>query len=314
MQLNGAFQLHWFRYECETWGNSIGPRLSKPMHPVDFQQQYDLAEMYRLDSYTNGVQAAYLQFAGINEGNVEEIIKFTSKYGPLGIHIDKLKINPFGLLKYEEILEEIPLIQEHIKLMRSVINLSNLYTGQSTNITALTLELVNIVNILMAINNMGYSLFSVSEDSNLCILILDSVDNLNDKDMIPGIPRSSYNDRLLGSSGYTVTYIVNSFLSQVKSAVIPSKEHKFFGVSRPNNLLTAMYIMLYDDLIQGRMIKKCANKNCPEFFISTNKRRDYCCHECADAQGHREKREKQVQIKANEGTLRKRGRPKKSDN
>jgi len=288
MVLNGSFRLDWIKYPCEVSCGFVGPKIKEPMLPVEFQQRYDLAQKYVLEKGNLG-EDVYLQFAGINETSNDEIVWFMSKYGPLGIHKDKLWTDiMLSSPIYNEILEEVSIVQAHIRLMREVINLRNLYIQQSEDIELLVAGLSNMIDIITFLNSQDIPLSSISDDEIICKHLSTAIETrFKDETEFTNNP---YNNRLLGGAGLIVTYVVNSFLTHVSCAVIPSPEHKFFGESRPDSLLTAMYVMLYDDLIQGRMIKKCSNEKCSKFFVSTDKRKIYCDRLCADAQGHRNKR------------------------
>lgn len=71
-------------------------------------------------------------------------------------------------------------------------------------------------------------------------------------------------------------------------------EQQFHGTWKANNLLSAMYVMLYMDLIGGKGIKKCQNKTCPEWFVvyGNDDRKIYCDNTCARQQAQREYRKR----------------------
>lgn len=81
----------------------------------------------------------------------------------------------------------------------------------------------------------------------------------------------------------------------------PFLNEKFYGTWEANSLLSAMYVMLYMDLIGEKAIKKCQNKTCPEWFTiyGNDDRKIYCDSVCARQQAQREyrKRKKSKEVK-----------------
>jgi hypothetical protein len=65
------------------------------------------------------------------------------------------------------------------------------------------------------------------------------------------------------------------------------------------NLLTAMYVMIYQDFITGKKYRKCENETCEDWFlIDSNHDKKYCCERCARLQAQREYRKR---IKSKKG-------------
>jgi len=60
------------------------------------------------------------------------------------------------------------------------------------------------------------------------------------------------------------------------------------------DLLSAMYIMIYMDFVEGKMVRKCRNETCNNWFeiFGNYARKIYCTPQCANTQGKRESRRK----------------------
>lgn len=60
-----------------------------------------------------------------------------------------------------------------------------------------------------------------------------------------------------------------------------------------HNLLTAMYLMLYEDLTTSKRFSRCKNRTCNKWFtIDTRHKKKYCSQECEQAEKQRRYREK----------------------
>ena len=61
----------------------------------------------------------------------------------------------------------------------------------------------------------------------------------------------------------------------------------FKGTWKVPNLISAMYLMLYMDIVEGKIVRRCKNETCEHYFSSNDKRKIYCSPECAGAQTQR---------------------------
>ena len=76
----------------------------------------------------------------------------------------------------------------------------------------------------------------------------------------------------------------------------------FKGTWKVPNLISAMYLMLYMDMVGGKVVRRCNNETCNHFFSSNDKRKIYCSPECTSAQTQREyRRRKKTKDDANRG-------------
>lgn len=77
-----------------------------------------------------------------------------------------------------------------------------------------------------------------------------------------------------------------------------SKWNGFEGQWIAYDLLSAMYTMIYMDIVQGKMIRKCKNETCPNWFeiYGNDERKIYCNSKCSNTQGKRMARRLEKQI------------------
>lgn len=120
----------------------------------------------------------------------------------------------------------------------------------------------------------------------------------------PAIPHD-YKENMASIIDYCnglISIVVSRNLRDVSPDINYSfKTRKLTGGWHAPNLLTVLYVMLYLDLVQGKLLRKCKNKKCPKYFeIAGNEtRKIYCNNDCAKTQWQREKRREEKEEKIN---------------
>ncbi len=200
----------------------------------------------------------YLQFASVNEKKHSEIINFIRKFGFLGLNRKYMINGTFKeLYPYEESL--IQFIDE-IHIMRGLLIMLEFLKKRD-------IKILNRIEI---------------ESSLSFFPLYDSYrkEFLETEDLFFGIKME-------------VIETVNSKLFDVSPSLFLDVDG-FKEKWNCKTLLNSMYVMLYRDILQGRIIRKCENLTCNNYFIiyGNDTRTRFCCITCQNQQRQRVYRER----------------------
>ncbi len=317
--------MKWIRYESEVQGEYIAPGLNMFEYmPSEIRLRvniYSLDEEIQSEAYRKESNPLYLEFIGLDETNHDSLASFISRHGPLGINF-KWEFNykdQSPEVRPEDIPEKISVIQNEIKLMRQLVELRDLYIAPCTDKNILERELIKLAGILD-----NDDLLAIFGDKKVNAVLAEAIRSTCDEERFNKTQevakgKLTYTEFLLDGCAYGVCNVLNGRLKQTLVSTVYAtgkrpKDNLFYGVVRPDCLLSAMYYMLYADITQGRMIKKCKNATCPEYFTTTDIRKQYHDRECANKQGQKNRMKSKQDENLKQGIIvRGPGRPKKSD-
>lgn len=89
---------------------------------------------------------------------------------------------------------------------------------------------------------------------------------------------------------------INKYLTEISpNLAFDYYNKRLTGGWTINNLIQAMYFMLYVELSGGKILKHCGNETCTRYFpVSIDKvNAKYCSYECGQAQASREYRRRE---------------------
>lgn len=268
MIYNEPFVMQWRLCHCKIENDEIVEVEGFPSemyNPFDF---YDSSEK----------DVLYRRFISINESNDNEILDFIKSFGFLGINIKSnanfvedshnLAEASFdnSCLPFREKLDD---IRNEIKLMKLILTVWDSLSFKDVDmIHQHTLTLYN---------------FGIDESQ------WEYVDEAS----------KSYEHALVFAK-YTISNVVNKYISGVcpflahngRRELMKNPTLAFKGHWKAPDLLSAMYCMIYMDFVEGKMIRKCRNETCRDWFeiYGNDDRKIYCSPRCANTQAKRDTR------------------------
>jgi hypothetical protein len=139
-----------------------------------------------------------------------------------------------------------------------------------------------------------------SIDKNTLELWIFGKDENTKQHLINDFAKSQTYEQALFFAKQIITGEINKQINHVRPYLSNDSVHDFLknpskalkGYWNCPDLLSAMYIMIYMDFVQGKMIRKCKNETCSEWFeiYGNDDRKIYCTSKCANTQGKREAR------------------------
>lgn len=276
MIYNDEFQMLWPVRPCKIENDKISwiEWLDGEYVPVT------LYNPFKLHNQENE-QCLYLRFAGINENKLEEILEFTSKFGLLGINS-----NLESLLIYErdeDKKEDVGVIRKEIARIRSIVLLRQEMSHNMPDKSKLIANINMLNDILIKDTRKSYKSIPFYTYPNRSIK--NSINSQKTEDLL-SIAKEIISEE--------ITRQIANVVPLLKLSVL---KDKFIGSWKVPNLLSAMYIMLYTDLIENKMLRKCRNETCGNFFkiYGNDDRKIYCNNSCARLQAQREYRRRKKQ-------------------
>lgn len=117
--------------------------------------------------------------------------------------------------------------------------------------------------------------------------------------------KDDYTNKLIGQALYNLEIIMNPALIGVKPALSFYKEqsNKSFYMQQPtwqwefNSLLSAIYLMVFLDWVQGRSMLCCENPKCTTYFIPSKISSKYCSPSCQSSAKQKRYRDEQKKFK-----------------
>lgn len=277
------------KYKCKIDGKRIIRVNYKPM------EYYNPFDFYGLDNE----QSLYLKFASIDLNNDENILNFINTYGFLGFNKrGKFHTLSSGIILLEEIVNNedfdftsesrITPIKDFLKILSNEAK-----TGLEgiEAIDAISNEVIKMRNIL----NLSEKLQSDNVKE-----VYDALINVDCgySDLLPDEKMKDNIDFVKFVSTHIIKNLVNKEITSVKPLLdvdgSPSSKSLFKGIWEADTLLSAMYIMLYMDLLHGKTSRKCKNITCSQWFpvYGIDKRKIFCTANCAQAHASREYRKR----------------------
>jgi hypothetical protein len=149
---------------------------------------------------------------------------------------------------------------------------------------------------------MFYEKDEIYANTNKLISFVNSVDTDERPMAIPDPPDSIETVRYWARifMGMQVNVQINHVRPLIKLDIPKSVSNApMEGYWRAPDLLAAMYTMIYMDMIKGKMVRKCKNETCPNWFeiYGNDDRKLYCNPQCANTQGKRMSRRAKKEVK-----------------
>lgn len=283
MIINEAFHCYCRKTKCLIIDGLIKP------YPFSIDNRLEIIDPFE-ENNRNQIPL-YLVFASIQTEN--DIIKFIEKYGFLGLKFEML--NNKNWLEYTTtILKDISYLNTYfenvegflleVNLMKSIVELINEFNNNTLQI--------DIIQKTLSEDKLN-ELDKMVDYSKLKEKI-SNVYKYNNRNMNDDIIKASAHPRLVAPD-----LIIKELEIKLSSIILRLvyEKRKFIESRFVYNLLTALYLMLYEDLTTGKKLAKCNNKTCNSWFlIDTNHKKQYCSPECERAEKQRRYRENKKKI------------------
>jgi hypothetical protein len=260
--------------------------------------------------YIKASSSIYHEFASINENNIREISAFIEKYGVLGLESEKdiyKKENQFKILLKSDydflesiieqdkgkIAQQISSLSEQVRLFKETDENSEINKRfesideikNEIRTMRLLLDLkCNIKKIVNPEDVDEYAQKIYELDSNITFdetfIIQTEANKLN------------FVNKNLAKEANAHLLIAATIKGKMKNASFDlnvnydyeKKQFETVMTWHPKNLITAMYTMLYMDIVGQKIISRCQNPSCNRFYtMQTLKQDKYCSNECASA-------------------------------
>lgn len=283
----------------------------KPLIEPAIVREYDPFDNYNNQDFGDLSNRLYLHFASINQSKPEDILAFISDYGFLGIRdYEQLAVRgstPISKSSESDFqTENLDDIAFQIARMRYLINLAH----RTSKATVDDLYLL-ILNAYMFNDNDAFrlgedliGLTSSLEESNLLLknnYLFIRLDN-NYKGVCDITYFKELYREFFGEDLHVLKQVADSIILRILNKEImnlipfiapsPSKDKQFYPKWQTSTLLSALYAMFYFDLTANKLIRKCANSGCNNYFDPSQRRFDtkYCEDACGKAVASRKYR------------------------
>ncbi len=263
-------------------------------------------------------------FIALNPDNESEILDFYNKYGSLGLWYE-------GAGVYIGPTEQLTHVQFEIKLMKLIVDIRNaLSDGSIKTIVCICNKLFSMREFNNRDNNVNNSIVdlmycsriddsdvyyftsfiseyeylsrNITEESNqLETAANNTIDALRQHfepralddeyfDIRDDIIQNHDFNTIHFVAGILFEKIMNSYLKDVKPILIYDSDCN--GQWSCPTLLISMYFELYLAFCSNKIIKKCKNRSCPEYFLiyGHDVRKEYCDNKCAKLEWQRKNR------------------------
>lgn len=254
------------------------------------------AEEYNLMDFDGrlGQPALYSIFASLDENDPEKINQFCNRFGLLGLKqsaawkADKIKRDGKKSL----------MIDDTLLLAKKGDGL--LFGDYSELIIDIKREILTMRFVLEAI----YCIGTTNEPQlikNICkiqrLRSSDALDSIDDID----IRKEAKDFNVFYEARDTLLNLINNYIADIS----PTLEFNYYtnklisgwGIK---SLLAGMYLLLFNELSRGLLVKHCQNETCRNYFPTSAAKMDakYCSPECARAQASREYRRRKKKKQA----------------
>ncbi len=276
-------EMEWAVHVCEMVGDKIAAQKGFPVahyNPFDYHN-------------VEGRRTLYLQFIEVDETDTNEIFKFVSKYGFLGFKHDTEKVS------LEPYKEERKKYSDHLASLRRTPESDGFIKELVTAISWRDVELIEDIRQeileMRTIVNIVHEIQSGTEISLGPVFDLYSRAIPFDSTSIEEIQHEFDDQALRFFAKSAVELRIDTKLKGVHPHLGSNKDgNRFSGTWRVPTLLSAMYLMLYTDIVGSKMFRKCRNVTCNMYFpiYGNDARKVYCSNNCARLQAQREYRQR----------------------
>lgn len=240
----------------------------------------------------NSTLPLYSLFASIKVNT--DIINFVEKYGFLGLHFDILNYKNWfefsntalkNINFYNNYSESVDEFMKEVLLMNATLELIEAFSNNTKSLNEISKTLISTNEI-----DRDEELERKADYTELQNKI-DNVYKLNGRTMDSDFKNISKHPRLVAPD--LIIKEIEIKLIHVNLRLNYSVMKEAFIENRiVPNLLTSMYLMLYEDLTMGKRFVRCSNKTCNRWFtIDTNHNKKYCEANCERAEKQRRYRE-----------------------
>lgn len=293
-----VYKTMWSKYHCKIKDNLSIIRIEDEPYqlynPFDYYSPNDSASLH-------------IQFASIDITDNEAILDFINQFGFLGIsiknrfndiekHLGFFSMNVLNYLNEKEPCQNdkyilLNFIKENLKLTVSFdesLSYEAIYEESLEDISS-EIKTFNSLLILIEKKNTATPEYLYELISNISSYEKYFSSNLKE--------RTNGNIDLLKS--YVTELIINTINKAIEhinpSLILNSDCNSTYKPQwNSKSLISAMYTMLYLDLVQGITIKKCKNTTCTAFFeiYGMDHRKEFCSKKCAQSNASREYRKR----------------------
>lgn len=273
-------------------------KMSWPKKPVKIEDGNIVAidgipaENYNPFDFYGESESLYLKFISIDKTKPDCIKDFVNEYGFLGINSFK---------RNKEKLEEWNEKTKKLDIKDAFFVYAKDYLGTNKeSIEDIKTEIINMRRLI----NLWEAIKSHDLDTMLReIEFFEGINLLEHKEEINLIFVQWWAQK-------TIAFQINQQLS----FVVPRLSFKslseyykrplpiFYSVWDVPDLLSAMYTMIYMDLLGGKTIRKCRNESCSKWFsvYGNDDRKIYCSSRCANTQAKRMERRRKKEKRESE--------------
>lgn len=244
------------------------------------------------DFYAIPDERVYIKMANINPASTDEILSFYDEYGFLDTRLESYQsISPEDQFNYGR--EDVTKIIKEIRIIRQVLDIYAYILSADEVKSPLT-----HMDIYRYILNMNFNNFEESTYLSLIWEIqLQSIFPQYESDTNEDIKKRSTptsiqlmpKKQLLDCLRNILCAMVNKKLGS-PSFQLKVENNQIIQEFHCSSLVSIMFLQLYIDISNDRIVKKCANSNCGKYFVvrPSKGNKKYCCWNCAHAQNQRD--------------------------
>lgn len=259
------------------------------------------------DYYGEGKDKLYLKFITIDETKPKQIENFINEFGTLGLDRDMNRIDHI-YIKFLETKNK--LYKEVIKPFKErdkekINNLTSICKVFEGILIELSQGISDIDDFIREVKTMRIivGLWEALKNSNnkkMIYLINEYWEDKNPEIAYLEMDCFNYEIEIRNHAKLHIVTIIDKYLKNVTPTIdFIETSQKFISGWAAVNLITAMYTMLYMDIVKEKKIRKCGNETCSDYFFikGNDERMIYCDHSCARQQTQREYR-RRAKVKA----------------
>lgn len=225
----------------------------KLVHVTDFHDPLD----------RNSNPGLYLEFASLDESNLEAVIRFASRYGLLGLETRRFRMKVLMAVRKDAPRQTEVRIEEL---------LSGIRPRRTESLDDFRTE-VNRMRTLLKI----WQAYWKSDTGRLAALLPDTAVD-------------APTETLLANAAARLAREVNAQISGHVSPMLTVTGGRWTVSFLARDLLSAMYQMLLQDIAGPFAPRQCENETCRNYFLPSREAQVFCSRGCGDAQRVRRSR------------------------